>query len=251
MKLEILLVASAFLGWIIGSAINYLADVLPLYRRMVISACPNCQTRLGLSWYLFHRPCSGCGRKISLRERALQMVGFLGFLLIATIFAESPSTIVQAWLVFSFFVIVIVIDIEHHLILHMVTLSGAIMLGIIGFVKHGWLYTLLGGAAGFVFMYILYLLGVWFGKFLSKRRGTPVEEGLGFGDVTLGTVCGLLLGWPGVSVGLFGGILLGGLYSLVLIVISLLKRDYKPYRTIPYGPFLAIAVFAIWVFRLP
>jgi leader peptidase (prepilin peptidase)/N-methyltransferase len=174
----------------------------------------------------------------------------LGFIILTTVFSSISIANLEALVVFSFFLLVIVIDIEHHLILHTVTLIGAILLGIIGVEKHGLLLTVIGGAAGFIFMYALFLIGVWFGKLLSKRRGTPVEEGLGFGDVTLGSVCGLLLGWPGVSIGLFGGILLGGLYSLVLIVISLIKRDYKPYKTIPYGPFLAIAVFTIWVIRL-
>jgi len=250
MNPEISLVISAIVGWLMGALINYLADVLPLYRRLTIPACPDCQSHFGVVRYAFHHPCQTCGKQVTIRQRAVGSFSLLGFIILSTVFSSSPIAILEALVVFSFFLLVIVIDIEHHLILHSVTLTGAILFGIIGTVKHGITLTTIGGAAGFIFMYVLFLIGVWFGKLLSKRRGTPVEEGLGFGDVTLGTICGLLLGWPGVSIGLFGGILLGGLYSLGIIAISLIKRDYKPYKTIPYGPFLAIAVFAIWVIRL-
>ncbi len=175
---------------------------------------------------------------------------FLITILIATYFIQSPLTIIQGVFVFLFFSLVIIIDIEHHLILHPISIIGAVCLGIIGYIRHGGIATLLGGITGFGLMYLLYLIGIWFGLFLSKRRGTPVEEGLGFGDVTLAGVCGLLLGWPGIIIGLFFGILLGGFYSLILIVFSLIRKKYKPYRTIPYGPFIAMAVFVLWITRL-
>ncbi len=251
MKPEIVLVISAFLGWIAGAVINYLADVLPLYRKLSVSACPDCHEKFGVNRYLMNRPCPSCGRKATLRHQVVSTTAFLGFILIATYFIQSPIAIVQGILVFVFFMLVIIIDLEHHLILHPVSIIGAVVLGILGYFKHGWLNTLLGGIAGFAMMYILYLIGIWFGRLLSKKRGTPVEEGLGFGDVTLATVCGLLIGWPGIIASLFFGILLGGLVSLVIIAISLVRKQYTPFLAIAYGPFLAVAAFTLWITSLP
>lgn len=250
MKPEILLVTSAILGWIFSAIINYLADVLPLYRKLTISACEDCHSEFGIGRYLLNRPCSVCGKTVSLRHRIVSSAVFLITILIATYFIQSPLIIVQGVFVFLFFSLIIIIDIEHHLILHLVSLFGALGMGIIGYERHGGLVTFLGGVAGFGLMFLLYLIGIWFGRLLSKRRGTPVEEGLGFGDVTLAGVCGLLLGWPGIIIGLFFGILLGGFYSLILIVFSLIRKEYKPYRTIPYGPFIALSVFLLWITRL-
>jgi prepilin signal peptidase PulO-like enzyme (type II secretory pathway) len=198
-----------------------------------------------------NRPCPTCGWKASLRKQIVSTTTFLGFILIATYFIQSPIAILQGIVVFVFFLLVIIIDIEHHLILHAVSIVGAIGLGVIGYFKHGLMNTLLGGVAGFVMMYILYLIGVWFGRLLSKKRGTMVEEGLGFGDVTLATVCGLLIGWPGIIASLFFGILLGGMVSIVIIGISLVRKQYTPFLAIPYGPFLAIAAFTLWITSLP
>ncbi len=250
MKPEILLVISALLGWVFSAFINYVADVLPLYRKLTNSACDDCHSEFGFDRYLLNRPCRVCGKTVSLRHRIVSSTIFLGAILIATYFFQSPLTIVQAAFVFLFFSLVIVIDIEHHLILHSVSLIGALGMGIIGYIKHGVVVTLLGGVTGFAIMLFLYFIGIWFGRILSKRRGTPVEEGLGFGDVTLAGVCGLLLGWPGIIVGLFFGILLGGVYSLILIITSLVRKEYRPFRTIPYGPFIAMAVFVLWIMRL-
>jgi prepilin signal peptidase PulO-like enzyme (type II secretory pathway) len=54
-----------------------------------------------------------------------------------------------------------------------------------------------------------------FVRFINRRRmRTPEGEALGFGDVILGGVLGLLLGWPAIVLGLVVAFLLGGIFSL-------------------------------------
>ena len=115
---------------------------------------------------------------------------------------------------------VVVIDLEHRLILHPVSIAGAVLAAIFGVWKHGWVETLIGGAAGFGMMWLLYLFGELFAKWMARRRGGLANEvALGFGDVNLAGVLGLLLGWPGIVLGLFLTILLGGVVSLLYILL--------------------------------
>jgi len=52
---------------------------------------------------------------------------------------------------------------------------------------------------------------------------------------------GLLLGWPGIVLGLVLAILLGGAVSLIYIVGMLITRRYRTFAAIPYGPFLVLS----------
>lgn len=152
-------------------------------------------------------------------------------------------------LVVTYFVLVAVIDIEHRIIMHPVSIAGGLIGLCIGAWQHGWTSTLIGGIAGLGFMFIVYLIGGVFAKWLAKRKKIETEEeGFGFGDVALSGVLGLLLGWPGIIAGLTLAVLLGGVGSLVAIISSLLAKKYQAFLTIPYGPFLIIGA-AILLFR--
>jgi prepilin signal peptidase PulO-like enzyme (type II secretory pathway) len=94
-------------------------------------------------------------------------------------------------LLLVYFGIVVIIDMEHRLILHVVSAAGAVLGLILGTWLHGLVPTLIGGAAGFAAMLFFYYLGALLVRWMSRRRGDPQpEEALGFGDVTLSG------GWP-------------------------------------------------------
>ncbi len=157
-----------------------------------------------------------------------------------------------ALLLFIFLVVVLVIDIEHRLILHPVSWVGAVLGLGIGItlnsygttLKTGIINTLLGGAFGFGVMLIFYFIGEAYVRYMSKKRGLPADEvALGFGDVNLSGILGLLLGWPVIIAGLFFAILAGGLVSLGLVVKMLVSKNYKAFTAIPYAPFLILGAF--------
>jgi leader peptidase (prepilin peptidase)/N-methyltransferase len=234
------------LGFIVGNIINHLADILPIYRTINFKPiCFECKQMFELSNYITFRICPNCKRKPSIRRKVV--IG-LSLITVPFVFYFPPD--ITGWLlaefIFTFFAVVFIIDLEHRLILHPVSIFGAIAFIIIGFYINGWKETVLGGLIGFGIMYLLYLLGILFGKWMSRRRGEEIDEvALGFGDVALSTMLGFLLGWPRIAVNLVFAILLGGIFSAFFLVILTLLKRYKAFTPIPYAPFLLVSAVGL------
>ena len=157
------------------------------------------------------------------------------------LWVKPPNNLdyISGLILLVFFGVVVVIDIEHRLILHPVSIAGSILSLGIGWSLHGWQSTLIGGITGFAIMYGLHLLGDRFARWLARRRGEILTEvALGFGDVNLSGILGLLLGWPGVIGGLLVAFILGGIFSLVYLMWMVVTKRYKTFAAMPYGPFL-------------
>ncbi|MBC8497079.1 MAG: prepilin peptidase, partial [Chloroflexi bacterium] len=136
------------------------------------------------------------------------------------------------------------------LILHPVSWAGALLGLGVGIWMHGLAPTLIGGAAGFGLMLALHSFGNLFARGMARLRGEPIDEvALGFGDVNLSGVLGLLLGWPGIVGGLLLAILLGGVVSLFYLLIMLIRRRYQVFTAIPYGPFLVASAILLLYFQ--
>jgi len=223
-----MIIAWILAGLASGFLVNYLADVLPNTRRL----------SRPLWWPL-------SGKKVTgyLSSPRVIIVLLLSVAAAALVFGAPASSfpILAFASILVYFSCVTVIDIEHRMVLHSVSLAGALIMGAIGIWRHGLFSTLLGGASGFAFMLALYFLGDWLGRAMARMRGQKWEEvALGFGDVNLAGVIGLLLGWPGVIAALFVGIFAAGLFSGGYIVWMLAGRRYSVFTSIPYAPFLCL-----------
>jgi leader peptidase (prepilin peptidase)/N-methyltransferase len=153
-------------------------------------------------------------------------------------------------IVLSFFSVVIVIDIEYKLILHPVSIFGAVLGLLVGIYLHGFIPSLLGGVVGFGTMLVLYWLGGVLLRFTARRRGEEIDDvALGFGDVNLSGVIGLMLGFPAVILGLFLAILIGGAVSLLYLVVMLVLGRYRLFSALPYGPFLVAGAVLLLFFK--
>ncbi len=230
------------LGVLAGYVVNYLSDVLPVTRRFSQPTCPNCGKAFEWKDYLLLRACHSCGQKRSARSYIVILV-----LLAATVYIwlapPSRTGFLLGYILLAFLGIVFVIDLEHRLIMHPVSYTGAILGLGIGIKANGLIPTLLGGAFGFGFMLLLYYLGELFSRYMAKRRGQPIDEvALGFGDVNLSGITGLLLGWPVILAGVLFTLFAGGIGSLLVIVYLLIRKRYKALTPIPYAPFLILSV---------
>jgi prepilin signal peptidase PulO-like enzyme (type II secretory pathway) len=234
------------IGLSLGLLANYLADVLPEKRKLALPFCIECGNTFQLINYLFYpRKCKHCGNRRKSRTWIVELISIIFGVWIGL---NTPINlgIFLSLSLLLYFIVVVVIDIEHHLILHLTSIVGFILSIIIGIILHGYVYTLIGGAVGFSIMLILYYFGVLFSRICSRVRKIELEEeALGFGDVILSGIMGLLLGYPGVIVGLLFAILLGGLVSLVFLMFLFLSKSYHPNSTLPYGPFLVLSTFCL------
>lgn len=236
---------SILLGWLSGSLLNYLADVLPETRSFSRPVCPNCSTKRGFAEIFLTQKCHQCQNPPSKRERFVRTAALIAVPLIR--FFPPPA--LGFWLslvVFLYLAVVFIIDVEHRAILHEVSIVGVILAIPFGIWLNGWLDSLIGAAIGFGVMLALYYFGVLFNRWLSRARGQEIEEvALGFGDVTLSGILGIALGSPRIIVCLFFAIILGGLVSGLYILISLARKKYQAFTAIPYAPFLIIAAVVL------
>lgn len=223
-----MLLLAILIGFLAGLLVNYLADVLPATRRL--SRPP---------WWPLSAQAAG-----SYLHSARHFVVHVVLLLAILYIFQNPPAGFSVYLftcVLVYFLLITVIDIEHRVVMHPVSIAGALGLGAIGLLRHGLAPTLLGGLAGFGLMLALYGVGDLLGRLLARLRQQPWQEtALGFGDVNLAGVIGLLMGWPGVLAALVTGILLAGVYSLGLVLLSLLRGRYSLFASIPYAPFMCL-----------
>ena len=203
-----------------------------------------------VNYFIWPRYCDECGSHRPWRVWIVEL-----FLILASIWfwINSPAGL-GYWVgivLLAYFILITVIDLEHRLILHITSLIGLLFGLWIGTTLHGLALTLTGGAAGFILMLALYYSGFVYLRISRKLRGkeSSETEALGFGDVNLSGIIGLLLGWPGILLGLIIAILLAGLVSLLYLVYMLARRNYHPDSALPYGPFLAASAVILLYLR--
>ena len=244
------LIVNAIVGAVAAVMINYLADVLPVSRRLTRPICQNCGKLFTLREYLFSFRCSKCKNKTSLRVILVTTFSILAS--ISLYFYPLESLNFWATLpVLIFLGVILVIDIEYRVVLIQTSILGMVLFFIYGWIMHNLWTTLAGGLAGFLIMLGLYYFGILFNKIIGRIRGQAIEEvALGFGDVYVCTFIGLFNGWPIILATLLIAILASGAYSLVYIIVKLITRRYQSFSAIPYAPFLVLAgVAAPYIFR--
>jgi hypothetical protein len=254
-----LLIIPILVGWIGGLIVNYLADVLPVKRRFSTPACVSCGRDFSAAEYLLFRPCSNCNRQRSTRTWLVQL-----FMLIVSLYAwfrppfdtltfhpPFPIAYTLGMILLIYFAMVFVIDLEHRLILHPTSVFGALFGLGLGMWLHGIISTLLGGLIGLLVMLVFYYFGVLFARYRAKQlqaagQDADDEEALGFGDVILAGILGLILGWRIIGTCLLVGILLGGVIGIIFVLYLMISKRYKTLMVfIPYGPFFITSAFLL------
>ena len=261
MFLELILMI--ILGLLSGGLINVLADDLPYRRRPGWPAYPNGRPRpirawLGITAFLFGRRQSHPGAvklgwRYPVTETATAALMAAAFVIMGRIpNAAGGQTLI--WLMYmAIFILITVIDLEHRLIM-LVCLAPAAGLALFEAARFPdpgptLAAALAGGGLAFAVFYLIYQGGRLFRHFIERRRGAAIDDDVfGFGDVMLGGLSGLTLGWPDALLAMFISIFLGGLGA-----VFHLARPRPVYRVIPYGPYIAAATIIVMFFgdKLP
>ncbi len=164
----------------------------------------------------------------------------------------NPETYAIYFFIISF-ILIGVIDFEHHLILDilMIPLFIIALLELFIIRRVSPLYAFSGFAISQFFVMGIFLMGRVFLWLINSGRipeDRVTEVPFGFGDVTLASYCGLVVGLPYVVVMLFLMIVVGGIIALLSLVVGHLASRYRSFSVIPYGPAIVIAatIMLIW-----
>ena len=153
----------------------------------------------------------------------------------------------------AFYMIVLtlisVIDIEHRLVLSIVLLPSFLIAFVEILITHRIhvVDALVGYAVAQIIVMLYYLMGGLYLRIVNARRKDPVTEiAFGFGDVSLATFCGLIVGYPHVVYMLILMALIGGVMAFGYLVVRLvIVRRYEAHMAFPYGPAITIAAAAM------
>jgi len=238
-----LMIIFILLGMIVASFLNVCADRLPAGQSVVYppSHCPACSHRLAakdlvpvFSYLWLRGRCRYCGAAIPRRVLWVEIATAVLFGLAYWRYGLSVELPIALFYI-SLFMVILVIDFEHGLILNKIVypaLAVALLLSVfftiflpdVSIVPHI-ARAAIGGGIGLVVFFLIVIVS----------RG-----GMGLGDVKLAALIGLATGFPLVIVALLMGMIGGGLAAVVLLGFRVKKRR----EAMPFGPFLAAAAIA-------
>jgi len=202
------------------------------------SYCPKCKKQISwydniplLSFFLLGGKCRKCKKKISVEYPLIELLIGLQFVWIYWLLKANFSFFGQMegfyslalliyWLLlFAGALTIAIYDFKYMLIPDEVLffLIGLSFLRL--FFSHQWQVIPIAFASS------LFLLGLFL---LTKGKG------MGFGDVKLGFLLGLVLGWPLIVIGYITAFLTGAVVGVILIILK--KKRFK--EQIAFGPFL-------------
>jgi prepilin signal peptidase PulO-like enzyme (type II secretory pathway) len=112
---------------------------------------------------------------------------------------------------------------------------------------------LIGGAVGCAVFFLMYLGGIVFSRTAAQARGEELDEvAFGFGDVMLGTLSGLMLGWQAlifaITIAVFAGAAGAILYLAARLVV---KGKYELFTALPYGQYIVLGTIIMMLWREP
>ena len=94
-------------------------------------------------------------------------------------------------------------------------------------------------------------MGFFFlGGILFSTVTNTNEVAFGFGDVLLGLLSGMILGYMSLLVSVFLAILLGFAGAVLYLASrALLRNRYRLFTALPYGPYIALATVLMMFWR--
>ena len=231
-------------GLCIGSFLNCLVYRLEEEKSLKgRSFCPHCKH--ALSWldlfpvlsYLFLKgKCRYCRKSISIQYPLVELATGLIFLLIFSYKFEISNFLNLLFLLYiaGSLIAIFIYDLKHYIIPDKVlfpAIAAALVYDLISWqhILNNLLAVVI--ASGFFLAIFLISKGKW----------------MGFGDVKLAVLMGLLLGFPNVLAALFLAFFFGAIIGVILMAFpfgSAQGRQKKSLKSeIPFGPFLIIGTF--------
>ncbi len=195
------------------------------------SYCPQCKKKL--KWYdnvplvsfaLLKGHCRYCKKSISIHYPLVELAAGLLSVVIYLSFKDNLQLLILNLLVTYVLIAIFVSDLRYSTIPDHLVYPAIFFLLLYLLIKSQW-YTIFSGIGVGLFFYFLVLI--------------TRHKGMGLGDVKLGLLMGLFLGFPKVVVALYLAFLTGAILGVILVLTK--KKRFK--SQIPFGPFLVLATF--------
>ena len=207
------------------------------------SFCPHCKHALSwqdlfpvFSFFFLGGRCRYCQKKISSQYPLVEL--FTGFLFVLIFVFQAPNLRFHDLmaLCFMFYVscammIIFIYDLKHYLIPDAVLLPAIIITSILRIFDFA--FWVSAPLLNYIFAALI-ATGLFFIIWLISGG-----RWMGFGDVKLAVLMGLLLGFPNVLLALFLAFFFGAIIGIMLMGFE--KKSLK--SEIPFGPFLIIGTF--------
>lgn len=229
------------LGLIIGSFLNVVILRFDDLRTVINtrSHCPKCKKNLNwfdlvpvLSFIFLWGKCRHCKANISLQYPLVELGTALLF---GTIFWKFGFSLTSLFIILTscLLIVIFVYDIIKYEISDWLVLAAAalwvIYLGIDYFFIHHSLFIILNSCYGAL------ALGGFFGLLVLVSK----EKWMGTGDIGLGAVIGLIVGWPLVLVAAFLAFSIGSIVGIGFMIGKVKKFKDK----LPFAPFLILGLW--------
>ncbi|MDP2736969.1 MAG: prepilin peptidase [bacterium] len=245
--MPLILIFVFLFGLIIGSFLNCL--IWRLHKKeglMNRSYCPKCNQQIAwydnipvLSFVMLGGKCRQCGKTISWQYPMVElMVGILfvmafinNFQTIFPALAMQGGTsnfqflmlILRDFFLISVMTVIFIYDLRWYLILDIVALPACLVMLIFNLILGFSLWNLL-------------ISGIIGGSFFLIQFVISKGKWIGGGDIRLGLLIGLSLGWPGVLVAIIISYFIGSVVGIGLILAGKKKWGSE----VPLGVFLAV-----------
>ncbi len=203
------------------------------------SMCPHCRRRLDwyenipiISYIFLKGRARKCGKRISCQYPIVESI--MGILFVFVFYFHNQAThyftieLLCDWFIVFNLGFIFLYDFKYREILDSSTLPSAVILFLLSWLL-GWdawqsmgLAILIGG--GFFLAQYLLSRGKW----------------IGGGDIRLGILMGVILGWPNIVLGLFLAYIIGAVFSLIMVTVK--KQSIRGVET-PFGTYLVLGTF--------
>ena len=248
----VVLALVALVGLCVGSFLNVVISRLPA-GQSVVRPGSHCACGAPIPWYLNipivswlalrgHARC--CGRLISWRYPAVELLTAVAFMLCWRQFPGDPGSAACGWVLVGSLLAATVIDWEHLIIPEPLTL-GLGVTGVLLSVLHPALHRQFDPLFFLASLHSagLALTGLAVGSGLllwiaCLATSLLKREAMGMGDVIFVGAIGTFCGWHGAVFAIFGGAAVGALIAPLILLRG--SAGLKEAR-LPFGPMLAIA----------
>jgi prepilin signal peptidase PulO-like enzyme (type II secretory pathway) len=257
MPAQLILIYVFIFGLIIGSFLNCLIwrlhSKIPLTpfvkggNKRNRSYCPKCGKQISwydniplLSFIMLRGKCRRCGKSISWQYPIVEFATGLLFVMafvnnfsaqggpawgwqFLNITPDVMLLILRSWFMISVMIVIFIYDLRWYEILDKVTLPACLVVLILNL------------AIGFN-LWNLLISGIIGGSFFLVQFLISNGKWIGGGDIRLGLLMGLSLGWPAVLMAIFIAYFIGSIVGIGLILAG--KKQWG--SEVPLGVFLAV-----------